>query len=139
MSSKRASKSSEKQPSKEVQGEVLSEHLSPIWKHSKGLGVSGMLGAAVGVATKRLTKDALYGAGLAVIALQSLSTLGYIQINWKKMEEKVTQVADQNKDGKLDVNDVKILLNRAIQFCSRGLSDAGGFATGFFLGMKYLA
>ncbi|KAH9580173.1 FUN14 [Trypanosoma melophagium] len=103
------------------------------------VGVSGVLGAAVGVASRRLTSDALYGAGLAIIALQSLSYMGYIQINWKRVEQDITNMVDQNGDGKIDNKDLNVLLKRFLRFAGSGLSDIGAFTGGFFFGAKYLA
>lgn len=107
--------------------------------YTKEFGVSGIMGAAVGVATKRLTSDALYGAGLAFAGLQCLSYVGFITIHWNAAQKFLEEKADLNKDGKLDVQDVKIFFQKVMTFLSRGLPDAAGFTSGFFVGIKYLA
>ncbi|KAG8348536.1 hypothetical protein TRVL_00625 [Trypanosoma vivax] len=103
------------------------------------VGVSTILGMGVGVASKRLTSDALYGTGLAFIMLQCLNYFGYISIDWGKVETDIAKVADQNGDNKLDWCDLKILFSRFIRFAGQGIGDMSGFLTGFFLGVRYLA
>ncbi|ORC90778.1 uncharacterized protein TM35_000072020 [Trypanosoma theileri] len=143
MSQKSASvKEAMKSSNKPVDGDGKIYAEVPKLKTAPGLlstiGVSGVLGAAVGVASRRLTSDALYGAGLAVIGLQSLSYMGYIQINWKRVEQDITNVVDQNGDGKIDQKDLNIILKRFIKFAGSGLSDIAAFTAGFFLGAKFI-
>ncbi|RNE99831.1 hypothetical protein TraAM80_07956 [Trypanosoma rangeli] len=139
MTNKTARKTQGAMPAEESAKKVVSKTIPALRQLSKGMSVSGMIGVAVGVAAKRLTQDALYGAGLAVVALQSLSYLGYIQINWKKVESDLNQVIDANADGKVDGKDLKVYFDRFIKFASKGLGDAGAFAAGFITGARYLA
>lgn len=97
------------------------------------------MGVAVGVASRRLSADALYGAGLCFAGLQCLSYLGFITIHWNAITAAVTQVADQNGDGKLDMADVRPLWSRLMKFMSRGLPDAASFTAGFLVGFRFLA
>ncbi|KPA83374.1 putative mitochondrial hypothetical protein [Leptomonas pyrrhocoris] len=106
---------------------------------SKEAAVSGAMGAAVGVAAHRLTSDALYGAGLCFAGLQCLSYFGLITIHWSAISDAVEKVADQNKDGKLDVEDAKIVWRRFMGYASRGVPSAAGFSSGFMIGYKYLS
>ncbi|RNF25147.1 uncharacterized protein Tco025E_02295 [Trypanosoma conorhini] len=139
MPAKTSAKTQAAKPAEATVKETVSTTMPALRKMSKGMSVSGMFGAAVGVAAKRLTKDALYGAGLAIVALQGLSYLGYIHINWRKVEGDLNQVLDVNADGKVDEKDFKLYLNRFINFASKGLGDLGAFAAGFFAGARYLA
>lgn len=107
--------------------------------YAQEFGISTVMGAAVGVATRRLTSDALYGAGLCFVGLQSLAYMGYIQVNWVVIGESFTRAVDQNSDGKLDMADVKVFFKRAMGWLSRGLPNAAGFTSGFLFGAKYLA
>lgn len=106
---------------------------------SKEFGISGIMGAAVGVAAKRLTSDALYGAGIAFAGLQCLSYLGFITIHWTAIQRALEDTADVNKDGKLDMEDIKIIFSKILYFLGRGLPDAAGFSAGFIFGVKNLA
>lgn len=107
--------------------------------YAQEFGISTVMGAAVGVATRRLTSDALYGAGLCFVGLQSLAYMGYIQINWAYIGDSFKKAVDQNDDGTLDMKDVKIFFTRAMGWLSRGLPNAAGFTSGFMFGAKYLA
>lgn len=106
---------------------------------SKEVAVSGALGATVGVATRRLTSDALYGAGLCFAGLQVLAYCGLITIHWNVISDAVEKAADQNNDGKLDMEDVKIFWRRCIAYAGRGVPSAAGFSSGFLFGYQYLA
>lgn len=106
---------------------------------SKEAAVSGVMGATVGVAARRLTSDALYGAGMCFAGLQCLAYMGVITIHWHVISDAVEKAADQNNDGKLDMEDVKIFWRRCMTFLSRGVPSAAGFTSGFMFGYKYLA
>lgn len=103
----------------------------------KDVSVSTGFGACVGVAAKKLTKDAMYGLGLGFMALQTLSYLGYVSINWGKVEKDITKAIDQNGDGKLDKEDITVLAKKFMDVMKRGLPNAAGFTAGFALGVKY--
>ncbi|ESL08319.1 hypothetical protein TRSC58_03980 [Trypanosoma rangeli SC58] len=139
MTNKTARKTQAAMPAEESAKKAIFKTMPALQQLSKGMSVCGMVGVAVGVAAKRLTQDALYGAGLAVFVLQSLSYLGYIQINWKKVESDLNQVMDANADGKVDGKDLKVYFDRLVKFASKGLGDVGAFAAGFITGARYLA
>lgn len=106
---------------------------------SKEVAVSGAMGASVGVAARRLTSDALYGAGMCFAGLQVLAYCGIITIHWNVISGAVEKAADQNNDGKLDMEDVKIFWRRCMSYASRGVPSAAGFTSGFMFGYQYLA
>jgi uncharacterized membrane protein (Fun14 family) len=102
----------------------------------KDISVSTAFGACVGVASKKLAKDAMYGVGLAFIGLQTLAYLGYVDINWKRIESDIVKAVDQDGDGKLSISDGTALLGKFLRFLGRGLPNAAGFTTGFYVGVK---
>jgi uncharacterized membrane protein (Fun14 family) len=104
---------------------------------AKDVSVSTAFGACVGVAAKRLTKEAMYGVGLGFIALQTLSYFGYVQIQWKRISNDVQSAVDQDGDGKITATDLKILLDRFLNLMTNGLPNAAGFTTGFYVGVKW--
>lgn len=103
----------------------------------KQFSVSTVFGCCAGVATKRLTKDAMYGVGMAVIGLQTLSYLGYIKINWSAVEDDIVKAVDQDGDGKLTASDASAILKRFAKFLSTGMPNAAGFSTGFYGAIRY--
>jgi FUN14 domain-containing protein 2 len=104
----------------------------------KDLSVSAGFGACVGVAVRKLTKDAMYGVGLGFIGLQTLSYLGYVSIDWGKVEKDIIKAVDQNNDGKFDKEDAVILSKKVLEVLKKGLPNAAGFTTGFVIGVKLL-
>jgi FUN14 domain-containing protein 2 len=104
----------------------------------KDVSVSTAFGACVGVAARKLTKDAMYGIGLGFMGLQTLSYLGYVSIDWGKVEKDLTRAIDQNNDGKLDKDDLKIIAKKFFAVMKQGLPNAAGFTAGFALGIKFM-
>ena len=104
----------------------------------KAVSASGFFGACVGVATKRLTQDAMYGVGLGVMGLQLLNYLGYITIEWNKIGDDITKRIDQDGDGQLSRKDFQIILNRFVEIMKTGMPDAAGFSIGFVVGLKLM-
>lgn len=102
----------------------------------KDISVSTAFGACVGVASKRLAKDAMYGIGIAFMGLQSLAYLGYIDINWKRIEHDIVRTVDQDGDGEIKPSDIQKLVTRFVTFLGRGLPNVAGFSTGFYVGIK---
>nr|CCC91107.1 conserved hypothetical protein [Trypanosoma congolense IL3000] len=127
-------------PERKEKGEDDFIHKLPAFypRISKEIGMSSILGAAVGVTSKRLTSDALYGTGLAIIILQFLNFFGYIQVNWKKMESDAVKVIDKDDDCLKRV-DVNTFFQRFICFVGKGVGDISGFMAGFYVGARYLA
>ena len=58
-------------------------------------------------------------------------------ISWAKAEADAIASIDQNNDGKLDIEDLKIAKNRVLPILTAGLPGAGGFAGGFLVGLKF--
>jgi uncharacterized membrane protein (Fun14 family) len=100
--------------------------------------VGTVFGVCTGVAIKRLTKEAAYGAGVGFIFLQGLSHYGYITINMSKIKDDIEAAADQDGDGKFGASDVKIMIQKTIKFLSKGVPDAAGFTVGIYAGFKWL-
>jgi len=43
------------------------------------------------------------------IGLQTLSYLGYVKVDWRKVERDTTNKLDRDGDGELTVNDLKMI------------------------------
>ena len=62
--------------------------------------------------------------------------MGYVKVDYLKMQSDATNLLDQNGDGKLDAQDAKIAADHVVAILKRGLPSAGGFSAGMYLGMK---
>ena len=99
--------------------------------------IGTVFGACAGTAVKRLSKDAMYGAGVALIGLQALAHYGWIEIHWRKIGQDIEKAADLDGDGKFGFSDIKILLQRTVKFLGNGVPDAAGFTAGFYGALKW--
>ena len=102
------------------------------------ISIGTVFGVCAGVAVRRLSREAAYGAGVGFIFLQGLAHYGYITINWTKVKDDMEKAADQDGDGKFDANDVKIMIKKGVAFLAKGVPDAAGFSIGIYAGFKWL-
>merc|ERR1711935_1128942 len=94
------------------------------------LGFGGVCGVCTGVAAKKVGIQMAYYGGLAFVGLQTLAYMGYVKVDYLKMQSDATNLLDQNGDGKLDEQDAKIAADHAVAILKRGLPSAGGFSAG---------
>ena len=65
---------------------------------------------AAGYALKVAGKVAAFAVGTGFIGLQTLSYLGYVQVDWRKVERDATARFDKDGDGELTANDLRSVL-----------------------------
>ncbi|PNW70073.1 hypothetical protein CHLRE_17g704600v5 [Chlamydomonas reinhardtii] len=100
------------------------------------LGFSGCVGAAAGIALKKVGQFMAVCVGLLFLMVQGLAYTGFITVNWTHVHSTVSNVLDVNKDGKLDANDFKHIVNNGLGVLSQGVPSVGGFLGGFLLAIK---
>jgi uncharacterized membrane protein (Fun14 family) len=101
------------------------------------IGFATILGASAGFATKKVIKTGGVVLGLGFISLQLLARADLIKVNWEKIEKSVVGKIDQDGDGKLTHNDIKVGALKLIHNISTDLPSTAGFAAAFFLGFRY--
>ncbi|KAJ3000580.1 hypothetical protein HDV02_004875 [Globomyces sp. JEL0801] len=94
------------------------------------ISMATVLGASCGYASKKVSKTAALILGLTFMGLQGLSHLDVIKINWTTLEKLALDRLDQDGDGKLTVEDVKIAGNRLVRNLSHDIPSSTGFALG---------
>ena len=92
------------------------------------LGFGGLLGMAVGFATRKLGKFVLLGVGLLFLAVQLLAWQGWIHVDWLSLEA-AAKGAWTSVDG-------ETLAQRAWHVASADLPFGGAFAGGFAIGLR---
>eukprot|EP00918_Siedleckia_nematoides_P053196 GHVU01116188.1.p1 GENE.GHVU01116188.1~~GHVU01116188.1.p1 ORF type:complete len:162 (-),score=23.27 GHVU01116188.1:687-1172(-) len=95
-----------------------------------------IFGYASGYCVKKATKAVAFGVGLGFIGLQALHYNGVIQMNWDKIGKEVERKLDLNEDGVVDEKDLFDAKNRLMKMLGYGMPGAGGFGTGFLLGIR---
>lgn len=93
-------------------------------------------GYCSGFAAKKAGKVLAAVLGSVYIGLQCLAFNGFIDINHSKIGESFENMADLNKDGKVDAEDLKIAKEKGMQILSYGVAASSGFATGVALGLR---
>jgi len=99
----------------------------------KQMAVGGATGWMAGYMTMKLGKMAATAIGGTLLILQIAHHKGYIKVNWDKMTNDSTSMADKLKK-KLHIKS-KSGLQRFQDFASKNIYVAGGFTGGFFLGI----
>lgn len=95
------------------------------------------MGIFTGVAMKRLGNDAAAFLGTAFLCLQGLSYYGYIQIDYEKVANDAVKIVDADGNGKLTVDDAKILWDRFKRMVTYNVPGTGGFSMGLLLGIRF--
>lgn len=95
----------------------------------KQVGLGALLGFAVGFAAKKALKIALVAVGALFLALVALQHYEFISVDWTKIEAAYSQAL--NPPGGLDA-----VVRGWVDSLAAVLPGAGGFAAGFFWGMR---
>ena len=104
-------------------------------------------GYVSGLALKKLGRIASVSLGVAFLGLQGLAYSGYIDVNHDKIAYEVEKILDRNKDGKVDVEDLKGVIEDVKSVAGYGLENSGkkegellvsgsGFGLGFYGGLR---
>merc|ERR1712203_998988 len=99
----------------------------------KQIAVGGAAGWTAGYLTMKAGKMAATAIGGTLLLLQIAHHKGYIKVDWSKMTEDSTSVADKIKK-KLHIQS-KSGLEKFQEWSSKNIYLAGGFTGGFFLGI----
>eukprot|EP01031_Cornospumella_fuschlensis_P036147 gene36147-43841_t len=102
------------------------------------LGFSGFMGVCSALALKKISRQAAVAVGLAFGGLQLLAYLGYVRVDYQKVNDDAQRALDVTGDGKFDEQDLRVLSGRLTELLQQGLPAAGAFSAGFGLGLYYL-
>lgn len=111
---------------------ILSQYRPLIQQFS----LSSVLGYCSAVSAKRIGKTLAFIGGLAFVSLQAMVHKGYIQVDWKQIEQSVKDVVDTDNDGEITDKDIQRYWVRVKAFLLENIPDASGFGLGFMLGLK---
>jgi len=115
-----------------AQADFLTTSLAPAG--SQALLGSG-LGSAAGYTLRVVGRFAAFGIGTGFIALQTLSYLGYVKVDWRKVERDTTAKLDRDGDGKVTVQDVKLVWKEVEDVLAFNLPAGAGFTAGLLWGL----
>ncbi len=95
-----------------------------------------------GLALKKIGKVASLTLGITFLGLQSLAYAGYIDVHHDKLQKQVEEMLDRNKDGVVDSDDLRSVIEEVRKVAGFGLEDTnlvaktGGFGLGFWGGLR---
>jgi len=95
------------------------------------------MGVCTGVALKRLGNETAAVLGFGFVILQGLSYLGYIKIDYRKVQDDATKLIDADGDSKITTNDALVLWEKVKDVLSYNLPSASGFSAGVALGVYF--
>tara|TARA_B110001452_G_scaffold256954_1_gene250744 strand:- start:496 stop:1098 length:603 start_codon:yes stop_codon:yes gene_type:complete len=102
------------------------------------LGFGTVSGFCSGMALKKIGRAGATVAGVTFMAATAAQQSGYIDVNWKKVEQDVMGTMDQNGDGKVDSTDFNLAKQRFIRYMTEknSAATAGTFAVGLVMGFR---
>lgn len=89
------------------------------------------------MATKKIGRALAIVAGVGFMIVQGAIYSGYVDVDWKKVQDDVAKKVDVNKDGALTAEDAKAYWQKLKKILTNGIPDAGGFSLGFLYGITY--
>lgn len=120
-------------PSDDFFSKIIDQYTPELQQVSLG----SVMGFFTGVAARKISDMAAILIGLSFISLQSLQYLGYININYKQVNDAVINTMDVDGDGTITKEDFKIIYNKFKSIILFNLPSAGGFSAGFTFGLFY--
>ena len=93
------------------------------------------LGSAAGYALKVVGRVAAFGIGSGFIALQTLSYMGYVTVDWRKVERDTVAKLDKDGDGEFTANDVQLAWQDVQKVLAFNLPAGAGFTAGLLWGL----
>ena len=96
-----------------------------------------LVGYCSGVATKKIGRALAIVAGVGFMLVQGAVYSGYIDVDWKKVQDDVASKVDANKDGALSAEDAKEYWKKVKSILTHNIPNAGGFSLGFLYGVAY--
>lgn len=98
--------------------------------------LSGVLGFGAGYSLKKIGKAAAFFIGIAFVASQTLGHLGYVEINWRKVEREAMRLFDLDGDQRLTTRDLALYWKKMKGMLMHKLPSTTAFAAFFALGLQ---
>ena len=100
------------------------------------LGYGFMMGYSSGYCVKKVSKGVAFVVGGLFMAIQALAYHGYANIDNSKIQKDVEKVMDMNRDGKVDIEDAKMAIDKLTAALTFNMPAGGGFSAGLLMGLR---
>jgi len=104
------------------------------------LGFGGAMGFCAGYALKKVGRTAVFGVGIAFIALQvgiHYKVLRKDAVNWGEVKAWASKALDTDGDGEVTKNDLHTHWQNIVRMLGFNMGSAAAFATAMLLGIRY--
>eukprot|EP00239_Pterosperma_sp_CCMP1384_P002362 CAMPEP_0197847468 /NCGR_PEP_ID=MMETSP1438-20131217/6324_1 /TAXON_ID=1461541 /ORGANISM="Pterosperma sp., Strain CCMP1384" /LENGTH=271 /DNA_ID=CAMNT_0043459401 /DNA_START=79 /DNA_END=891 /DNA_ORIENTATION=- len=99
------------------------------------IGFGVVAGYTSGLAMRTAGKVGGIAIGTGFIFIQGLSYLGYVDVDWRKVERDYCTLLDFDGDGKVTTNDINLAWNKVQSVLAFNLPAGTGFSAGLLYGM----
>jgi len=96
-----------------------------------------IVGYCSGAAAKKVGKAVAVLGGLIFISIQSAVYSGYVDVDWKQIQNDAIEKVDTDGDGKITVEDAKTYWLKVKKILTNKVPSGGGFSLGFLYGLRY--
>ena len=117
----------------ELDKDVFSETVLPFTSQAL---MGSTLGYASGYTLKLVGRVAAVGVGSGFIMLQGLSYLGYVDVDWRKVERDYTRKLDRDGDGEVSSSDLAAIGRDVGDVLAFNLPAGTGFTGGLLYGLN---
>jgi uncharacterized membrane protein (Fun14 family) len=105
--------------------------------HKGELTFGVFLGVCTGFFAKKISKLIVLCIGLGFVFLQYLSSKGYVNVDWRRMEKGYQSQLDTDHDGKVTMHDLSVKRDSFIDMLTSNVQFKSSFVVGFLVGARY--
>ena len=113
--------------------DVVMEEIIPFTNQAL---LGSTLGWASGYTLRVLGRAAGFAVGTSFMLVQGLSYLGYLQVDWRKVERDYLKSLDRDGDGEVTADDMKQIWRDASDVLAFNLPAGTGFTAGLLYGLN---
>uniref|UniRef100_A0A7S1Z4Q8 Uncharacterized protein n=1 Tax=Trieres chinensis TaxID=1514140 RepID=A0A7S1Z4Q8_TRICV len=124
-------------PKESDASDAISKALDKMKPAMSKMTFGAFVGYCSGVAAKKVGKAIAAAIGMGFIALQGAVYTGYVEVDWKKVQNDAVTKIDTDADGKITIDDAKTYWQKLKKILTNKVPDAGGFSLGFLYGVTY--
>jgi len=123
------------QTSKKGEEDVMSEFLVPFTSQAL---LGSTLGYAAGMSLRAVGRLAAGAVGAGFIMLQGLSYLGFVEVDWRKVEREYIKRLDRDGDGLVTMDDAQKVWREMSDVLAFNLPAGGAFTGGLLYGLRFM-
>lgn len=122
---------------KDKNDDAIAEAIEKAKPIASKLTFGGIVGYCSGAAAKKVGQAIAIVGGLMFISVQSAVYSGYVDVDWKKVQDDAIAKVDTDGDGELTVSDLKNYWLKYKKILTHNIPNASGFSLGFLYGLRY--